>query len=110
MEQKKCPEALHGLACGVYYGVVVLSRILQVRLPDDHWIWGEPDRSAVVRQALDFYRKVGDRLDLILRRLEEMEERLACGDVTARPGEVEEKPVPKIDPRLIKGVSKFLDL
>ncbi|RDV81252.1 hypothetical protein [Ammonifex thiophilus] len=110
MGQKKRPEALHSLACGVYYGVMVLGRILQVRLPDDHWIWGEPDRSAVVRQALDLYQKVGDRLDLILRRLEEMEERLACGNAAARAEKAEEKPVSKIDPWLIKGVSKFLDL
>lgn len=90
-----------------------MSRILRVRLPDNHWIWGEPDKSAVVRQALELYREIGYRLDTLLRKTEEIGKALHNAQVvpagpTGDSGE--QKSMPGVDPRLVKALDKFLNI
>jgi len=89
------------------------TRVLSLRLPADHWLWREKDRQEVVRAALETYRGVGDRLDALLQKVEEIARLLQNARVVpANPTKDggEQKSMPGVDPRLVKALDKFLDL
>ncbi len=93
-----------------------MSRQLQVRLPDDHWIWELTDgyeRSAEVRRALDFYRRFGGEFAAVRNVAEEIKTILAEGNLTFVGQETatrsESGSLPDNDPRFA-ALDKFLNL
>lgn len=94
-----------------------LSKQLQVRLPDDHWIWEIRDghkRGAKVREALEFYRRFGKEFNAVRDAAEEIRTMLKEGKLTyANPDQDQESQaetlsLPDDDPRFAV-LDQFLD-
>lgn len=105
------------------------TKVLSVRIPADHWIFGEEDTRATVLLALRLYRGVDadirqihqflnqlkaaqlrEQLAEMRRAMDEIKSMLSSG-VTVADREEERPDVgPGTDPRLLKSIDKFLDL
>ncbi len=88
------------------------TRVLRVRLPVDHWIWNEANKSEIVRLALDWYKDLPGEVAVVRRAVEEIKTALAGGvnisSVASRESQGDEGGV-TADPRLRQAIEKFLD-
>lgn len=87
-----------------------MSKFLGVRLPEDHWLWKEKNRSAVVRVALNLQKELLEELKRLREEVREIKEMIAGGIVVKNAGNGEAQEASGMDPRLAKAVRKFLDL
>jgi len=83
---------------------------LRVRLPEDHWLWREKDKSAVVKVTLNLQKELLEEIRNLRREVRELKEMIAGGVVVKNAGNGEAQEASGMDPRLAKAVSKFLDL
>lgn len=82
------------------------NRQLQVRLPDDHWIWSIKNarqRNARVKEALDFYYRFADHVEVVRQAAEEIKAVLENG---VSPEKIKQEQ----GDRLFGSLEKFLDL
>jgi hypothetical protein len=88
----------------------VANRQLQVRLPNDHWIWeagNALERRRQVIEALDFYRRFHSRMDEVVAAVAEIRKMLLDGSVGLKQSEQGRKES-QTDDRLLAAVDKFL--
>ncbi|MBF7083030.1 hypothetical protein IT084_08575 [Desulfallas sp. Bu1-1] len=53
------------------------TRVISLRLPDDHWIWQEQDKQAVIRLALNLYCQIGEinsKINILNQELNEIKD------------------------------------
>lgn len=68
------------------------KRQLQIRLPDDHWVWRIADpvaRNQEVRRALDFYFRFSEEMHELRRQIQEINAKLDRGVTPADPDKEE---------------------
>jgi hypothetical protein len=83
-----------------------------VRLPEDHWIWNEHDKSAVVRIALEWYRQSVNEIKVLRQEVSEIKNTLNNTVITKQPTEksVEKPLLSDVDPRLARAMDRLLDI
>lgn len=82
------------------------NRQLQVRLPDNHWIWSIKNarqRNAHVKEALDFYHRFAEHVEIVRQAAEEVKAALEQGVLSNRTNQEQ-------GDRLFGSLGKFLDL
>ncbi|MGB9826665.1 MAG: hypothetical protein ACPLRU_08330 [Desulfofundulus sp.] len=84
------------------------KRQLQIRLPDDHWVWRITDpvaRNQEVRRALDFYFRFSEEMIELRRQIQEINTKLDRGVVLNNSSEKREDE----KKRLFDSLDKLLD-
>jgi len=103
--------------------VVLKTKVISIRLPEDHWIWQEQDKQAAVKLALNLYRQIGElnsKIDNIAREMDEIKGSIveiknkinsAAGvSSTIKQKDAEKPQLSGVDPRLARAVDRLLDI
>lgn len=99
------------------------TRVVGVRLPEDHWLWAERNRIETVRRALDFYRdyrklcqQMADEMADLRRAVTVLEREFAELKKLLEEGEFSRTRTcnrpdgSELDPRLARATDKLLNL
>jgi 4-aminobutyrate aminotransferase-like enzyme len=87
------------------------TKIINVRIAEDHWLLQEKNKSQVIRDALELYRKLHSELCQIKESVQEVKDMIGSGQliVTDR-SETKQQESTSADPRLINVLDDFLDI
>lgn len=103
--------------------IFLKSRVISLRLPDDHWIWQEQDKQAVIRLALNLYYQIGEinsKINTLNQELNEIKDAIIeinnkinnafISGIATEQENIEKPQLPEVDPRLARAVGRMLDI